>query len=303
MNSYFNSMKPIFSLLLLGVVLLTACQSSKQSEGAAPNIDSLEQALAQSTDPLERIELKRQIVELKMEAATPEERCQMFEDFVSLVEEAVGTINERESDYLEHYYTYHLDEEFNPIEPHDSIKQKEQYYTQQGLEIEELGEWVVMFIPSSKLFLGLLSKLPDYYQEYWHLIKDTENTTPDGCLTLTFRELGDLIARYEAYAESYPEQKEKEIFGSLGYSYQALQMMYMAGSENTSIADEDGALATDLKTEWQRFMKAHPNSLTTELIKEFLQRKNYSDLNAMQERVEEVQKTSNHPLLLASSFL
>ena len=50
-------------------------------------------------------------------------------------------------------------------------------------------------------------------------------------------------------------------------------------------------------------MKAYPNSLTTVLIKEFLQRKNYSDLNAMQERLEEVQKTSNHPLLLASSFL
>ena len=69
MNSYFNSMKPIFSLLLLGVVLLTACQSSKQSEGAAPNIDSLEQALAQSTDPLERIDHKRQILDLTMEAA------------------------------------------------------------------------------------------------------------------------------------------------------------------------------------------------------------------------------------------
>ena len=50
-------------------------------------------------------------------------------------------------------------------------------------------------------------------------------------------------------------------------------------------------------------MKAYPNSLTTVLIKEFLQLKNYSDLNAMQERVEEVQKASNHPLLVASSSL
>ena len=301
MNSYFNSMKPIFSLLLLGVVLLTACQSSKQSEGVAPNIDSLEQALAQSPEPLERIELKRQIVELKMEAATPEERCQMFEDFVSLVEEAVGTINERESDYLEHYYTYHLDEQFNPIEPHDSIKQKEQGYIQRGLQFDEVGEGIVLLAPAPTLFAKYLSQLPTYYQEYWQLLRDSENIAPDACLVLTWRELGDLIVRYEAYAESNPEQKE--LFVRLSDNYQYLQMVYMTGTDNTPIANESGSLDPELKSEWQRFMKAYPNSLTTELIKDFLQLKNYSDLNAMQERVEEVQKASNHPLLSASSFL
>ena len=301
MNSYFNSMKPIFSLFLSSIVLLTACQSSKQSEGAVPNIDSLEQALAQSTDPLERIELKRQIVELKMEAATPEERCQMFEDFVSLVEEAVGTINERESDYLEHYYTYHLDEQFNPIEPHDSIKQKEQGYIQRGLQFDEVGEGIVLLAPAPTLFAKYLSQLPTYYQEYWQLLRDSENIAPDACLVLTWRELGDLIVRYEAYAESNPEQKE--LFVRLSDNYQYLQMVYMTGTDNTPIANESGSLDPELKSEWQRFMKAYPNSLTTELIKDFLQLKNYSDLNAMQERLEEVQKTSNHPLLLASSFL
>ena len=103
MNSYFNSMKLIFSLFLSSIVLLTACQSSKRTEGAVPNIDSLEQALAQSTDPLERIGLKQQIVELKIEAATPEERCRIFEEFVTLVEEEVGMLNQLENDYLEHY--------------------------------------------------------------------------------------------------------------------------------------------------------------------------------------------------------
>ena len=233
-------MKPIFSLLLLGVVLLTACQSSKQSEGVAPNIDSLEQALAQSTDPLERIELKRQIVELKMEAATPEERCQMFEDFVSLVEEAVGTINERESDYLEHYYTYHLDEQFNPIEPHDSIKQKEQGYIQRGLQFDEVGEGIVLLAPAPTLFAKYLSQLPTYYQEYWQLLRDSENIAPDACLVLTWRELGDLIVRYEAYAESNPEQKE--LFVRLSDNYQYLQMVYMTGTDNTPIAKRVAAV-------------------------------------------------------------
>ena len=301
MNSYFNSMKPIFSLLLLGVVLLTACQSSKQSEGAAPNIDSLEQALVQSTDPLERIDLKRQILDLTMETATPEERCRIFEEFATLVEEEVGMLNQRESDYLERYYEYRYDDDANPIEPHDSIKQKEQGYIQRGLQFDEVGEGIVLLAPAPTLFAKYLSQLPTYYQEYWQLLRDSENIAPDACLVLTWRELGDLIARYEAYAESNPEQKE--LFVRLSDNYQYLQMVYMTGTDNTPIADESGSIDPELKSEWQRFMKAYPNSLTTELIKEFLQRKNYSDLNAMQERVEEVQKTSNHPLLLASSSL
>ena len=195
MNSYFNSMKPIFSLLLLGVVLLTACQSSKQSEGAAPNIDSLEQALAQSTDPLERIDLKRQILDLTMEAATPEERCRIFEEFATLVEEEVGMLNQRESDYLEHYYEYRYDDDANPIEPHDSIKQKEQGYIQRGLQFDEVGEGIVLLAPAPTLFAKYLSQLPTYYQEYWQLLRDSENIAPDACLVLTWRELGDLIAR------------------------------------------------------------------------------------------------------------
>lgn len=301
MNSYFNSMKPIFSLFLSGLLLLTACQSSKQSEGAVPNIDSLEQALARSTDPLERIDLKRQIVDLTMEAATPEERCRIFEEFATLVEEEVGMLNQRESDYLEHYYEYRYDDEGNPIEPHDSIKQKELGYIQRGLQFDEVGEGIVLLAPAPTLFAKYLSQLPTYYQEYWQLLRDSENIAPDACLVLTWRELGDLIARYEAYAESNPEQKE--LFVRLSDNYQYLQMVYMTGTDNTPIANESGSLDPELKSEWQRFMKAYPNGLTTELIKDFLQLKNYSDQNTMQERLEEVQKASNHPLLSASSSL
>lgn len=301
MNSYFNSMKPIICLFLSGLVLLTACQSSKRTEGAVPNIDSLEQALAQLTDPLERIDLKRQIVDLTMEAATPEERCRIFEEFATLVEEEVGMLNQRESDYLEHYYEYRYDDDANPIEPHDSIKQKELYYAQEGLQIVELGEGVVELALSPAFFAKYLSQLPAHYQEYWQLSKDSENIAPDAGLVLTWRELGDLIARYEAYAESNPEQKE--LFVRLSDNYQYLQMVYMTGTDNTPIANESGTIDPELKSEWQRFMKAYPNSLTSELIKDFLQLKNYGDTLPLQERVERVQKASNHPLLSASSSL
>ena len=294
-------MKPIYSLLVSGLVLLASWQAIEQAQASVPNIDSLQQVLTQETNPLKRLSLKRQIADLSMKTATLEERCRVFEDFTALVEEDVYMLNLSEKDYLQHYYEYRLDEEGNRIEPHDSIKQKELYYAQEGLQIVELGEGVVELALSPAFFAKYLSQLPAHYQEYWQLSKDSENIAPDACLVLTWRELGDLIARYEAYAESNPEQKE--LFVRLSDNYQYLQMVYMTGTDNTPIANESGSLDPELKSEWQRFMKAYPNSLTTELIKEFLQRKNYSDLNAMQERVEEVQKASNHPLLSASSFL
>ena len=77
----------------------------------------------------------------------------------------------------------------------------------------------------------------------------------------------------------------------------------MTGTDNTPIANESGTIDPELKSEWQRFMKAYPNSLTSELIKDFLQLKNYGDTLPLQERVERVQKASNHPLLSASSSL
>ena len=294
-------MKPIYSLLVSGLVILTSWQAIEQAQALVPNIDSLQQVLIQETNPVKRLSLKRQIADLSMKTAKLEDRCRVFEDFTALVEEDVYMLNLREKDYLQHYYEYRLDEEGNRIEPHDSIKQKELYYTQEGLQIVELGEGVVELALSPAFFAKYLSQLPAHYQEYWQLSKDSENIAPDACLVLTWRELGDLIARYEAYAKAYPEQKE--LFVRLSDNYQYLQMVYMTGTDNTPIANESGSLDPELKSEWQRFMKAYPNSLTTELIKEFLQRKNYSDLNAMQERVERVQKTSNHPLLLASSSL
>ena len=294
-------MKPIYSLLVSGLVILTSWQAIEQAQALVPNIDSLQQVLIQETNPVKRLSLKRQIADLSMKTAKLEDRCRVFEDFTALVEEDVYMLNLREKDYLQHYYEYRLDEEGNRIEPHDSIKQKELYYTQEGLQIVELGEGVVELALSPAFFAKYLSQLPAHYQEYWQLSKDSENIAPDACLVLTWRELGDLIARYEAYAKAYPEQKE--LFVRLSDNYQYLQMVYMTGTDNTPIANESGSLDPELKSEWQRFMKAYPNSLTTELIKEFLQRKNYSDLNAMQERVERVQKTSNHPLLLAFSSL
>ena len=74
------------------------------------NIDSIKQVLAKTTDPLKRIKLHEQVIDLTIEAATPEERCRIFDDFNTQVEKELAKINEHESYFLDHYYEFRMDE-------------------------------------------------------------------------------------------------------------------------------------------------------------------------------------------------
>jgi len=111
-------MKRILYLLFLGMALLSSCRSSStkqttETEASTSNIDSLERALAQERDPAVRLSLKRQITDLKMQAVTPEERIRIFEDFLTIAEEDIYGINQRDQDYLDRYNEYRMDEEGN----------------------------------------------------------------------------------------------------------------------------------------------------------------------------------------------
>ncbi|WP_298527824.1 hypothetical protein [uncultured Porphyromonas sp.] len=296
-------MRRILYLLFMGTVLLSSCRSSStkqttETAASTSNIDSLERALSQESDPAVRLSLKRQITDLKMQAVTPEERIRIFEDFLTIAEEDVYGINKRDQDYLDRYNGYRMDEEGNRIEPHDSIKQREQRYAQLGLAVEELGEGAVELVLSDALFSHYVSQLPPYYQTYWHLLKDQENITPDGCLILTWRELGDLIARLEAYPKTFPDHPE--IFPRLSDGYQDLQSLYITGTDNTEIMNEKGALLPELKKEWQRFSTTYPESPTTKMIQEAMKHKDYRNLLPLREQVSRIQQTSDHPLLVAA---
>lgn len=116
-------MKPIYSLLVSGLVLLTSWQAIEQAQALVPNIDSLQQILTQETNPVKRLSLKRQIADLSMKTAKLEDRCRVFEDLTALVED-VYMLNLSEKDYLQHYYEYRLDEEGNRIEPTTPLKRR-----------------------------------------------------------------------------------------------------------------------------------------------------------------------------------
>lgn len=312
-------MKQIAYLLLYGIVGLAACQNklSKQTDKniqdidnikQETNIDSLKQnaklnnvkqVLAKTTDPLKRIKLHRQIIDIKIAGASPEERCRIFDDFSAQVQKELNKINEREFYYTENYYSFRIDDDGNEIEPHDSIKKKELFYKKAGIEIKELGEGIVELTLQTKFYTKYVKQLPKYYQDYWYLIKDAENIAPDACLIITWRELSNLLARYETYVKRYPTQKE--LFCRLKDDYKFLQSAFLFGVDNTSTVDFD-SVDKKVKEEWKRFIKTYPDSPTTPFIKEMLLLNKYEDMYSIQQKLIRFQETSNYPLLKTCTF-
>ena len=310
-------MKQIKYLFLSGIVLLAACQNnpSKQTDKDVQNIDSIKQesnidsikqnakldsvkqVLAQTTDPLKRIKLHRQIIDIKIAGASPEERCRIFDDFSAQVQKELNKINEREFYYTENYYSFRIDDDGNEIEPHDSIKKKELFYKKAGIEIKELGEGLVELTLPTKIYTQYVKQLPKYYQDYWYLRKDAENIAPDASLIISWRELGNLLARYEAYVKANPTQKE--LFCRLQDDYKFLQYAFLFGLDNTPISYDHVHLDNDVKKEWERFIMTYPNSPTTPFAKEMLQQKKFDDLEHMYNKLTKFQETSNYPLLKA----
>ena len=190
-----------------------------------------------------------------------------------------------------------MDDEGNEKAPHDSIIQKEQYYKKYGIDVEDLGEGIVELALPAKFYTKYVKLLPKYYQDFWHLLKDSENIAPDAGLIITWRELGNLIARYEAYVKANPTQKE--LFCRLQDDYKFLQYAFLFGLDNTPISYDDVHLDKDVKKEWERFIKTYPNSPTTPFAKEMLQQKKFDDLEHMYDKLTKFQETSNYPLLKA----
>ena len=82
--------------------------------------------------------------------------------------------------------------------------------------------------------------------------------------------------------------------------YQDLQLLYLVGTDNTEITDDKGALLPEVRKEWQFYAEAHPESPTAKIVQEALKLKSYTNLRPLRELVSKIQKTSDHPLLVAA---
>ncbi|MFJ1440571.1 hypothetical protein ACILFQ_01485 [Capnocytophaga canimorsus] len=292
------------SYFLVAVLLLGACKNTKsnnETESVSTDeqklIQTLKEQLIASDNPLERIKINMQITDLQFKNASEEDRPKLYYDMTTFNWVELDRINEKESEYLESYYSYRFDDEGESREPHDSIKQKEKPYLEAGLVFEELGEGLVQLVFSEDFYNKYEKQLSEDYQEYLRLERDATNIAPDAVLILAWEDIADLIARYEAYAEKYPQNIG--LFKMLAENYEFLQRAFVTGTDNTLIVDENGQLLSELKTEWLRFSKAYPKSPTTKLIQIALAEKQYAEphIYTLIEKINKAQSVSDDPYM------
>ncbi|GIM61055.1 hypothetical protein CAPN008_11050 [Capnocytophaga canis] len=292
------------SYFLVAVLLLGACKNTKsnnETESVSTDeqtlIQTLKEQLIASDNPLERIKINVQIADLQFKNASEEDKQKLYYDMTTFNWVELDRINEKESEYLENYYSYRFDDEGEAREPHDSIKQKEKPYLDAGLVFKELGEGLVEIDFPEDFYSKYEKQLSEDYQEYLRLERDATNIAPDAILILAWEDIADLIVRYEAYAEKYPQNIG--LFKMLAGNYEFLQQAFVTGTDNTLIVDENGQLLSELKTEWLRFSKAYPKSPTTKLIQIALAEKQYAEphIYTLIEKINKAQSASDDPYM------
>ncbi|GIM57947.1 hypothetical protein [Capnocytophaga canimorsus] len=294
----------VISYFLVAVLLLGACKNTKsnnETESVSTDeqtlIQTLKEQLIASDNPLERIKINVQIADLQFKNASEEDRPKLYYDMTTFNWVELDRINEKESEYLESYYSYRFNDEGESREPHDSIKQKEKPYLEAGLVFKELGEGLVEIDFPEDFYSKYEKQLSEDYQEYLRLERDATNIAPDAILILAWEDIADLIVRYEAYAEKYPQNIG--LFKMLAGNYEFLQQTFVTGTDNTLIVDENGQLLSELKTEWLRFSKAYPKSPTTKLIQIALAEKQYAEphIYTLIEKINKAQSASDDPYM------
>lgn len=113
--------------------------------------------------------------------------------------------------------------------------------------------------------------LSDELKEYLN-IKIIESESPamlDGKIAITWDELGNRLIRIEKYLTEYEDRIKDEEVTRL---YSEYLVMYMSGSKNTPISnDEDKKMSKEILDSYRKMASNNKKTITGEIIKEYLQ--------------------------------
>lgn len=267
-------MKRIIYLLLISlfVVSCTGRQQGKATNKATTDsISLLEEQYSKVSDPLEKVVLLDKIAKAKVQTLTKDEFGEYFLGFKTQLDSLIAEINTNETDYLYNRYGLHHDKNGNEITPPEWVQEKEKRYADAGLYPTHIGEGFMEFLLADDYFSKNFGNfLPQDVKDYLKLEEKDGKIVSDGGLLIEFSELADEILPYESFIANYPNSK---FIDKVKEYYQSYQFFYLNGIDNSPIKDRHGNLFSENRAEFQRFIKAYPDSPTAELVKDVLSNK------------------------------
>ncbi|MFC1547306.1 hypothetical protein ACFL5M_02145 [Candidatus Neomarinimicrobiota bacterium] len=93
-----------------------------------------------------------------------------------------------------------------------------------------------------------------------------EGFSDNDSLTITFRQVGERVIRWEQYRQQYPASVVSDY---ADYYYQLYLSTYVTGLKLSPVFDDQGSLRSELSTVYHEFASRHPESQAGFIVKEF----------------------------------
>lgn len=265
-----------FIILIIASLFIISCENSDNETTEIENTthpettDSSAYKVTEDSVPKDLYELftyKKNEVILKLKSISKTESNKLYETYFEENQLLLSQIIGIESNALDKFYS-DLEKDKKEIKTlGDKLKNNQ-------LDFEELGEGYVEIKTKNDFYYEIFNDYvtPDYKQ--FLFLKSEENKTTysaDAGLMISFTDLGNRIITWENFISKYPESK---LLDKVKEELKFYQRDYLRGLDNTptvEIANQDSIyIYPENIEEFNRFIKKHPKSPTTKLIKLFM---------------------------------
>lgn len=274
-------LKPSACLLLSAVLLTAACQSREgaANQAASASAASEPAASAAATAPvpftapkpddlLAQFGWYRERVRHDLINATPTQADALYEQFRADITRLANTLNRREQAFLDDYanhWTY--DEKTDTGHPDAELQQRSARLAAAGLEYWYIGEGMAEIRPLADYYRQLFgSRVSPDYADFLRIEAGQNQTlvfNNDAAVVISWERLGSYALDWENFLQKHGSSR---LAPAARCHYARYAEAYLLGTDNTPVwDDETQALLPEVKAEWQRLRRQHPDSTVARL--------------------------------------
>ena len=229
----------------------------------------------QTNTLLEEFNKNKEEVINKVKTLNIEEANKFYEDYLESNNEILEKMNENDYTMLDGAF---YNEKGYPDK--EKLNKQNKYLDNYGLEVVEIEEGFMLTEKKDFYYNIFKNYVSDDYRDFIKLCsEDIDYIDYFSSLEEHPEIIADKVINWEKFLEKYPDSKLRKKANDICYSYRS-DYIFALTSLPTTEALKNGKINEGVK-ELNRFINKYPNSLTTEIIKYYLENYKNDDINDM----------------------
>ena len=219
---------------------------------------------------MDHLKSRRAEIELLLKGTDGEESNNLFYSLMKENDSALVLLSYEQEALLEKYAEYdecNLEKQIYTMNLPAEVGKLVEDYRKAGVEFWQVGEGMTVLRMFPDYYFDLFKRkvTPDY-QTYLAMIAEEEKVlwVSDAAIIISWQELSERVVQREQFLRDYPTSK---LSSTVKDELQGYRYAYLLGYDNTQTT-EQGAYNPENLVEFNRFVKANPESETTKIIKE-----------------------------------